>query len=49
MKSKTDGKTMTAIFFDDDKIPIKTVPFGAESYDDYIVAPHEEDKNARYI
>ena len=43
-KSKTDG-----FFYDYDKIPIKTVRFGAESYDDYTVAPHDEDKNARYI
>ena len=40
---------MTAIFWDDDKVPIKAVHFGAESYDDYTVARHGEDKRARYI
>ena len=43
MKSKIDRKNMTAIVYVDDLIPIKTVHFGAESYDDYIVAPHEEE------
>ena len=49
MNSKHDGENMTAIFYDHDKIPIKTVHFGAESYDDYTVASHDEDKHARYI
>ena len=49
MKSKIDRKNMTAIVYDDDLIPIKTVHFGAESYDDYTVASHDEDKNAIYI
>ena len=44
MKSKIDRKNMTAIVYDDDMIPIKTVHFGAESYDDYTVASHDEDK-----
>ena len=43
-KSKTDGKTTAAIFYDEDKLPIKTVHFGAECYADYTVAPHDEDK-----
>ena len=49
MRLKIDGKIMTAIFYDDEKIPIKTIHFGAESYDDYTVAPHDKDKKARYI
>ena len=49
MQSKNVGKKMTTIFYDKDKIPIKTIHFGAESYDDYTVAPHDKDKNARYI
>ena len=40
---------MTANFYDDDKIPVKTVHFGAEGYDDYTVAPHDEDKPDRSI
>ena len=49
MQSKNVGKKMTTIFYDKDKTPIKTIHFGAESYDDYTVAPHDKDKNARYI
>ena len=49
MQSKIDSKNMTAIVYDDNMIPIKTVHFGAEIYDDYTVASHDGDKNARYI
>ena len=41
MKSKIDGKNMTAIFYDDDKVPIKTVHVGAETYDDHTEAPRK--------
>ena len=44
MKSKAGGTNMPAAFYDNVKIPIKTLRFGAESYDDYAVAPHDEDK-----
>ena len=47
-KSNIGGKKIKAIFYDNVKIPIKAFHFGAESYDDYIVAPHDEHKNARY-
>ena len=43
MKSKNDGQKMTETFYDHDMIPIKTMHFGAEGYDDYTVAPHDED------
>ena len=46
-KSKIGGKKIKAIFYDNVKIPIKAFHFGAGSYDDYIVAPHDEHKNAR--
>ena len=48
-KSKIDGKTMTALFYDLDKMPIKTVHFGAVGYVDYTVAPHDKAKNERYF
>ena len=48
-KSNIDGKTMTAICYDRDKIPINTVAFGASGYLDYPVAPHNEHKQTRYI
>ena len=48
-KPKITGKKLTAIFYDDEKIPIKTVHFGAHGYDDYTVPPHDDDKKARYI
>ena len=41
MKSKLDGKNMTAIFYDDDKVPIKIVHVGAETYDDHTEAPRK--------
>ena len=41
MKSKIDGKNMTAIFYDDDKVPIKIVHVGAETYDDHTEAPRK--------
>ena len=49
MKSTSVRKNMTAIFYDDDKVPIKTVHVGAETYDDHTVAPRNENINARYI
>ena len=49
MKSKIDGKNMTAIFYENDTIPIMTVDFGADGYDDYTVAPHDKDQKARLI
>ena len=42
--SKIDGKTMTAMFYDKDKLPIETIHFGAQCYADYTVAPHDDDK-----
>ena len=39
---------MTAIFYNEERIHIKTVHFGAECYDDYAVPPHDADKKARY-
>ena len=48
-KSKIDGKTMTALFYDHDKMPIKTVHFGAVGYVDYTVAPHDKEKKERYV
>ena len=47
-KLKIGGKKIKAIFYDNVKIPKKIIHFGAESYDDYIVAPHDEEQNARY-
>ena len=35
---------MTALFDYNDKMPIKTVHFGAVGYVDYTVAPHDEEK-----
>ena len=43
-KLKLDGKNMTAIFYDNNKTPIKPIHVGASSYADYTVAPHDEDK-----
>ena len=40
---------MTAIFYNEKQIPIKTVHFGAEGYDDYTVPPHDAEKKARYL
>ena len=48
MKLKIDGKNMTDIFYDDDKVPIKTAHFGAETYDDHTVAPRNEEKRQIY-
>ena len=48
-KPKINGQSFTAILYDDEKIPIKTVHFGAHGYDDYTVPPHDADKKARYI
>ena len=41
MKSTSVRKNMTAIFYDDDKVPIKTVHVGAETYDDHTEAPRK--------
>ena len=49
LKQTNDGKTMTAIFYDKDTLPIKTVHFGTECYADYIVAPHIEDKQPEIL
>ena len=43
-KTKIEGKHMTAIFYNEEKIPIKTVHFGAEGYDDCTIPPHDADK-----
>ena len=46
-KPKINGKKLTAIFYDDEQIPIKTVHFGAHGYDDYTVPPHDDDKKGQ--
>ena len=48
-KSKTEGKKLTAIFYNDDKKPIKTVHVGAVGYPDYAVPPHDREMKIRYI
>ena len=48
-KPNLNGKKVTAIFYDDEQIPIKAVHFGASGYDDYTVAPHDEDTKARCV
>ena len=47
-KSKSEGKKMTAIFYDNDKKQIQTVNFGAAGYIDYTIAPHDEERKKRY-
>ena len=34
---------MTAIFYNEENIPIKTVHFGSEGYDDHTIPPHDAD------
>ena len=36
-KPKSNGQKMTAVFYDYENIPIKTVYFGASCHDDYTV------------
>ena len=40
---------MTAIFYDNEKKPVKTVHFGATGYPDYAISPHDEERKNRYI
>ena len=49
MKSKIDGKKMTAMFYDNDMLSIQTIHFGAEGYDDYTIPPHDANQQARYM
>ena len=42
---KFDSKIMTAILYDNNKVPIKTVHVGADGYTDYTMHPHENKKN----
>ena len=49
LDQQIDGKTMTAIFYDKDKTPIKTIHFGATSSPDYTEAPHDEERRSTYI
>ena len=48
LKSVKDGKKYTAIFYDDDRLKIKTVHFGAKGYEDFTIHGDEERKQ-RYI
>ena len=43
-KTKLMGIKLTAIFYDKDKNPIKTVHFGASGFLDYTIAPHDEEQ-----
>ena len=38
---------MKANFYNEEKIPIKTVHFGAEGYDDYTIPPHDAVKKGQ--
>ena len=49
IKSKTDGRKMTAIVYDKDRTPIKTVYFGATGYLDYTTVPNGEYRRNIYI
>ena len=40
---------MTAMFYDKDRSPIKTVHFGATGYLNYTIALFDEDRRNRYI
>ena len=40
--SKTDGKNMASILYDENRTPIKTVHFGAEGYTHYTTQPHDK-------
>ena len=40
-KSKIEGKTTTAMFYDNEKRPVKIVYFGAAGCPDYTISPHD--------
>ena len=46
-KSTIAGKKMTAIFYNEEQIPIKTVHLGVEVYYDHTVPPHDADKKGQ--
>jgi hypothetical protein len=47
-KSEIDGKKYTAVFYDENRVKIKTTHFGATGYSDYTKHGDEERKQ-RYI
>jgi hypothetical protein len=47
-KSEIDGKKYTAVFYDENRVKIKTTHFGATGYSDYTKHGDEESKQ-RYI
>ena len=49
LKAKIEFKKLTAIFYNDEKVPIKTAHFGAVGYPDYTVPPHDKERRNRYI
>ena len=48
-KSKIEGKKLTAIFYNDGKVPIKTMHFGVVGYPHYTIPPHDKARRNRYI